>query len=99
MTSGARIGAAHSVVFAGFSIFGFFPLIRLGADALASRIQDAQCKVIVACDASKRGQKTVHLKKAVDEAVRSCPTIEVLLLFLLITDCFAFKSCRIRNQF
>ena len=60
----ARIGAIHSVVFAGFS-----------ATALASRIQDCTCKLIVTADGGFRGNKELDLKAIVDEALLSCPSI------------------------
>ena len=60
----ARIGAIHSVVFAGFS-----------ATALASRIQDCTCKLIVTADGGFRGNKEIDLKIIVDEALLSCPSI------------------------
>ncbi|MFP3233662.1 MAG: acetate--CoA ligase [Sulfolobaceae archaeon] len=55
----ARLGAIHSVVFAGF-----------GAQALADRIQDAGAKVVVTADAYYRRGKIVELKKTVDEALQ-----------------------------
>ena len=60
----ARIGAIHSVVFAGFS-----------ATALASRIQDCTCKLIITADGGFRGNKEIDLKIIVDEALLSCPSI------------------------
>jgi acetyl-CoA synthetase len=60
----ARIGAVHSVVFAGFS-----------ATALASRIQDCTCKLIITADGGFRGNKEIDLKIIVDEALLSCPSI------------------------
>ena len=60
----ARIGAIHSVVFAGFS-----------ATALASRIQDCTCKLIITADGGFRGNKELDLKIIVDEALLSCPSI------------------------
>lgn len=61
----ARIGAIHSVVFAGFS-----------ARALADRIQDAECNIIVTADGGCRGAKTTPLKSIVDDALVNCPSIE-----------------------
>ncbi|BCU70965.1 acetate--CoA ligase [Stygiolobus caldivivus] len=55
----ARLGAIHSVVFAGF-----------GAQALADRIQDAGAKVVITADAYYRRGKIVELKKTVDEALQ-----------------------------
>jgi acetyl-CoA synthetase len=60
----ARIGAIHSVVFAGFS-----------ARSLSDRIQDATCNIIITADGGYRGNKTVPLKSIVDEALLSCPSI------------------------
>lgn len=60
----ARIGAIHSVVFAGFS-----------AKSLADRINDADCNIVVTSDGLFRGTKQVGLKKIVDEALNTCPTI------------------------
>ncbi len=57
----ARIGAIHSVIFAGFS-----------AESLANRIIDSQCKVVVTADGNFRGNKLIPLKKEVDEACRHC---------------------------
>lgn len=65
----ARIGAIHSVVFAGFS-----------ASALATRINDCDCKLIICSDGSYRGSKTIDLKSIVDEALESCPGISQSLV-------------------
>jgi len=60
----ARIGAVHSVVFAGFS-----------ANALATRIQDCSCKLIITADGGFRGAKSIDLKSIVDDALLACPSI------------------------
>ncbi len=60
----ARIGAVHSVVFAGFS-----------SDSLRDRIVDARSKVVITTDEGKRGGKVISTKKIVDEALKQCPTI------------------------
>ncbi|WP_167343177.1 acetate--CoA ligase [Nonlabens sp. SY33080] len=65
----ARIGAIHSVVFAGFS-----------ATALATRINDCDCKLIICSDGSYRGNKTIDLKKIVDEALEDCPGLTTSLV-------------------
>jgi acetyl-CoA synthetase len=65
MLACARIGAAHSVVFGGFS-----------AEALKDRINDAQAKVLVTADGGFRRGAVVALKQSADEAVAQCPTIE-----------------------
>ena len=58
MLACARIGAIHSVVFAGFS-----------AEALRGRIVDAECKVVLTADEGLRGGKVIHLKRICDEAI------------------------------
>ncbi|NMC50128.1 MAG: acetate--CoA ligase [Desulfovibrio sp.] len=65
MLACARIGAPHSIVFAGFS-----------AHSLRDRINDCQSKVIVVSDAVIRAGKTIPLKKNADDALKECPTIE-----------------------
>ena len=65
----ARIGAVHSVVFAGFS-----------AQALATRINDCDCKMVLTSDGSFRGNKTIDLKGIVDEALESCPGVYATLV-------------------
>ncbi|XP_075939571.1 acetyl-coenzyme A synthetase 2-like, mitochondrial [Anarhichas minor] len=64
MLACARIGAVHTVVFAGFS-----------SEALAGRIQDAQCKAVVTFNQGLRGGRVIDLKATVDAAVKSCPTV------------------------
>ena len=61
----ARIGAIHSVVFAGFS-----------AKALADRINDADCNILLTSDGLYRGSKQLCLKDIADEALSICPTIK-----------------------
>jgi len=65
MLACARIGAPHSVVFGGFS-----------AEALSSRIQDADAKLVITSDGGYRRGSAFALKPAVDEAVTSCPGVE-----------------------
>jgi acetyl-CoA synthetase len=65
----ARIGAIHSVIFAGFS-----------ASAVASRINDSGCKMVITSDGSYRGNKTIDLKGIIDEALEKCPTVERVLV-------------------
>ena len=65
MLACARIGAAHSVVFGGFS-----------ADALATRIQDADAKVVITSDGGYRRGKPSALKPAVDEAISKVDNVE-----------------------
>ncbi len=65
----ARIGAIHSVVFAGFS-----------SNALASRINDSDCKVVITSDGSYRGAKTIDLKGIVDKGLEDCPGVHTVLV-------------------
>jgi acetyl-CoA synthetase len=79
----ARIGAIHSVVFAGFS-----------ATALSTRINDCDCKLIMTSDGSYRGSKTIDLKGIVDEAVEDCPGIETVLVVNRINSDITMKEGR-----
>ena len=69
MLACARIGAIHSVVFAGFS-----------SKALATRTNDADCKMLITSDGSYRGNKTIDLKSIVDKALEECPGVESVLV-------------------
>ncbi len=69
MLACARIGAIHSVVFAGFS-----------ANALADRIIDAGAKMLITSDGSYRGQKVIPLKVTSDEALENCNTVESVIV-------------------
>jgi len=69
MLACARIGATHSVVFGGFS-----------ADALRSRIDDAQAKVVITADGGYRRGKPSALKPTVDEAVKDTPSVEKVVV-------------------
>ncbi|MRX63826.1 acetate--CoA ligase [Maribacter luteus] len=65
----ARIGAIHSVVFAGFS-----------SNALATRINDSDCKMVITSDGSFRGSKSIDLKGIVDKALEDCPGVNTVLV-------------------
>ncbi|WP_278035659.1 acetate--CoA ligase [Flavobacterium nitratireducens] len=65
----ARIGAIHSVVFAGFS-----------SKALATRINDSESKMIITSDGGYRGNKTIELKEIVDEALEKCESVSTVLV-------------------
>ncbi|MCF8434102.1 MAG: acetate--CoA ligase [Crocinitomicaceae bacterium] len=65
----ARIGAIHSVIFAGFS-----------ASAVADRVNDAQAKMIITADGLNRGAKQIPLKRVIDEALEMCNSIESVIV-------------------
>ncbi|CAM9688417.1 acetyl-coenzyme A synthetase 2-like, mitochondrial [Lampetra fluviatilis] len=69
MLACARIGAVHTVVFAGFS-----------AEALADRIRNANCETVITTVGSDRGGRRVELKGVVDEAVRASPCVKRVFL-------------------
>jgi acetyl-CoA synthetase len=69
MLACARIGAIHSVVFGGFS-----------ASALADRIQDASCRLLITADGAWRRGQIVPLKDIADEAAANAPSLEHLLV-------------------
>lgn len=69
MLAVARLGAIHSVIFAGFS-----------SGSIRDRVNDAQCKALITCDEGKRGGKTINIKKLCDEALLSCPSVEHVLV-------------------
>jgi len=70
MMACARIGAIHSVVFAGFS-----------SQALADRINDCSAKVVLTSDGNYRGAKTIGVKDVVDEALKQCVSIEKVVVY------------------
>ncbi|WP_159024062.1 acetate--CoA ligase [Formosa sp. L2A11] len=79
----ARIGAIHSVVFAGFS-----------SKALASRVNDSECKMVITSDGSYRGSKTIDLKGIVDEGLETCPSVENVLVVNRIDSDITMKEGR-----
>ncbi len=69
MLACARIGAIHSVVFAGFS-----------SNSLADRINDCSAKMVLTSDGNFRGAKTIAVKEVVDEALEKCKSIENVIV-------------------
>ena len=69
MLACARVGAIHSVVFAGFS-----------ATALADRINDCQAKMVLTADGNFRGAKNIPVKAVVDEAVENAPSVQKVIV-------------------
>jgi acetyl-CoA synthetase len=65
----ARIGAIHSVVFGGFS-----------AKAIADRINDSDCKAVITSDGAFRGAKKIPMKATVDEALKNCSSVKLVLV-------------------
>ncbi len=78
-----RLGAVHSVVFAGFS-----------AEALSSRILDSDCQYVVTADGAFRRGAASPLKPAVDEALESCPNVKAVLVVRRTGGDVAWKDGR-----
>jgi acetyl-CoA synthetase len=79
----ARIGAVHSVVFAGFS-----------SGSLIDRINDSGCNVVLTADGATRGDKKIDLKAIVDEALEKCPTIKKTIVLKHTRSTVEMKSGR-----
>jgi acetyl-CoA synthetase len=70
MLACARIGAVHSIVFAGFS-----------SSAIAQRINDSKCKMLITANEVYRGAKKVNLKEICDKALENTPSIESVIVY------------------
>ena len=79
----ARIGAIHSVVFAGFS-----------ASAVATRIKDSECKIVITSDGGYRGNKTIDLKEIIDEALTECDCVKTVLVVKRTNNAVTMKEGR-----
>ncbi|MFT5737152.1 MAG: acetyl-CoA synthetase [Maribacter sp.] len=79
----ARIGAVHSVVFAGFS-----------STAVATRVNDCGAKMVITSDGSYRGKKTIDLKGIVDDAMDACPNVENVLVVKRTNEAIFMKEGR-----
>ena len=79
----ARIGAIHSVIFAGFS-----------ATSVADRVNDAQAKMVITADGLNRGAKQIPLKRVIDEALEHCTSVESVIVF----DCLGWMPTMTENR-
>lgn len=79
----ARIGAVHSIIFAGFS-----------SNALADRINDAEAKIVITSDGLNRGDKKVDLKGMVDVGIEACPSVEKVI----VLNCIHSNPTMIENR-
>ncbi|CAN5148890.1 acetate--CoA ligase [soil metagenome] len=81
----ARIGAIHSVIFAGFS-----------ARSLCDRINDAQAKLVITSDGAYRAAKTINLKKIVDDALKDCSSVDTVIVLKRTGEDINFQEDRDR---
>jgi acetyl-CoA synthetase len=79
----ARIGAIHTVVFAGFS-----------ANSLSDRIQDCECNLVITSDGAYRGAKAIPVKAVVDQAIETCPSVKNVIVFQRTNEKVTMKSGR-----
>ncbi len=75
MQACSRIGAIHSVVFGGFS-----------PEALAVRINDCDSKFLITADSGRRGNKSIPLKSNVDQAAKSCPGLQNIIVIKAVGE-------------
>ncbi|MDQ3192126.1 MAG: acetate--CoA ligase [Bacteroidota bacterium] len=79
----ARIGAVHSVVFAGFS-----------ANSISERINDSACSHVITSDGAYRGSKKIPIKSVVDEALESCPSVQNVIVYKRTNTSIEMKQGR-----
>lgn len=83
MLACARIGAVHSIVFAGFS-----------SSAIARRINDSECKMLITANEVYRGSKRVNLKEICDKALEETPSIETVIVYRRTVEPTSMKEGR-----
>src|SRR5690606_23141675 len=83
MLSCARIGAVHSVVFAGFS-----------SNAVAGRIEDSGAKIVLTSDGNYRGTKKIPVKAVVDEALQNSSGVESVIVYQRTNEEVSMKEGR-----
>jgi acetyl-CoA synthetase len=79
----ARIGAIHSIIFAGFS-----------ASAVADRINDAKAVAVITSDGSYRGNKSISVKSLIDEALQACESITTVIVAKRTNETVSMKMGR-----
>ncbi len=85
MLACARVGAVHSIVFAGFS-----------SSAIARRINDSECKMLITANEVYRGSKRVNLKEICDKALEETPSIESVIVYRRTVEPTLMKEGRDR---
>ena len=83
MLACARIGAVHSIVFAGFS-----------SAAIARRINDSECKMLITANEVYRGSKRVNIKEMCDKALEDTPSIETVIVYRRTVEPTSMKEGR-----
>ncbi|WP_455243333.1 acetate--CoA ligase [Petrachloros mirabilis] len=83
MLACARIGAIHSVVFAGFS-----------SEAFKHRVQDSDCRLVVTADGYRHGSKTIDHKQKTDQALEDCPAVQTVLVVKHLGENIPWNSTR-----